>query len=67
MSEIDLTDKIAEAIDGPASVSVDGQSVTQHNLAEIIAADRYLASKEITRKGKLGIRIFKCVRGGYNE
>lgn len=62
------TDEILkETLENPASVSVDGQSVSQHNLKDVIEADRYLASKAASRSGKPGIRLFKFKRGGFND
>ena len=40
MSEID-SDQIAENANAPKSVTVDGQTVTQHSLPDQIAAEKY--------------------------
>jgi hypothetical protein len=49
---------------GPASMSVGGESVTQKNIAELIEADRYLATKRAEQNRAPGIRFFKFVPGG---
>jgi hypothetical protein len=41
----DLKTVIEESASGPAQASVDGQSVTQHNIKDLIEADKYLAQK----------------------
>jgi len=45
-------------------MSDDGQSVDQHPMRDQIEADRYLESKQATRRRGLGIRLFKFVAGG---
>ncbi|MFI4860250.1 MAG: hypothetical protein ACIAXF_06165 [Phycisphaerales bacterium JB063] len=60
----ELTDNIRDNAAGPAKASVDGQSVEQHSLTEQIAADRYLASKQATRKAGLGMKTTKLVPPG---
>ena len=42
----DLKDAIKQNAEGPKQASVDGTSTQQHSLADQIAADKYLASKE---------------------
>ncbi len=58
-----MPDELEQAIKdnaaGPAKASVDGQSVEQHGLRDQIEADRYLASKEATRKKGLGVKLVK--------
>jgi len=44
---------------GPASADTEGLRVTQHNLKDQIAVDRYLASKRAVQKGGLGIILKK--------
>lgn len=68
MPESTPTDPLDQSIHdnaaGPAKASVDGQSVEQHSLADQIAADRYLASKQATRKSGLGIKTTKLIPPG---
>ena len=66
-AEPTVEDAIKEALANPASVSVDGQSVSQHNLKDLIEVDKYLEAKKQGRSNKLGIRVSKMVRGGYND
>ncbi|MEM6503899.1 MAG: hypothetical protein AAF711_00380 [Planctomycetota bacterium] len=59
-----LEGAIRDNASGPAKASVDGQSVEQHGLADQIAADRYLASKQATRKAGLGVKTSKLIPPG---
>jgi len=53
---------------GPQSATVDGNSVTQRSLSELIEADKYLASKSAASAGNelFGMRVRQAVppRGG---
>ena len=49
---------------GPKRASGDAGSVEQHALAEQIAADKYLASKQASRSKGLGIKLAKISPGG---
>ena len=60
----ELDDTIRQNATGPARASVDGQSVDQHSLADQIAADRYLASKQASRKAGLGVKTSKLIPPG---
>ncbi len=57
----ELSAEIGANAAGPKEVVQDGTSVTQHNLPDQIAADRYLAEK---RKAGLGISFRKIVPPG---
>jgi hypothetical protein len=46
----DLTEAIQQNAQGPASAEADGVKVTQHPLADQIAADKYLAGKDAVRR-----------------
>ena len=48
----------------PRRASGDSGSIEQHALADQIAADRYLASKQAARSKGLGIRLAKLVPPG---
>lgn len=50
-------EKIAENASAPSSVTVDGQTVTQHNLKDQIAADKHLAAKKAAGSKTMGIRL----------
>ena len=55
--EFDAETRIEEALDKASSVSVDGMSVSNRSIAEIIAADKHLARKAASTAGALGIRM----------
>jgi len=52
-------DAISQNAQGPAEASGDGQSMRQHNLRDQVAADRYLSSRDATRRRKRGLNIAK--------
>jgi hypothetical protein len=49
---------IEKNLAGPKRVEVDGISVEQHDLDQLIEADRYLGSKKAVKVG-LGIRMVR--------
>jgi hypothetical protein len=55
----ELNDTIRDNAAGPAKVSGDAGSVEQHDLADQIAADRYLAAKDAANKKGRGLRFNK--------
>ncbi len=63
----DLDQAIAENAAGPAKASVDGQSVEQHPLPDVIEADRYRESKKASRKPGIGIRFAKLMPPGTED
>lgn len=60
----DLSQEIRDAAAGPQQVTVDGQTVQQRPLAELVEADRYLASKTAAAKNHRGLRFTKLVPPG---
>jgi hypothetical protein len=60
----DLEKTIRDNASGPAKASGDAGSVEQHKLADQIAADRYLSSKEAAERKKRGLRFNKLVPPG---
>jgi len=59
---VDLTPQISAAVvAGVQSVTVDGQTVSAVPVQDQIAADRYLASKAATAKGRRGFRLSKII------
>jgi len=58
-AEVALVKNVA----GPKRVMVDGQSVDQYDLTDLIEADRYLGSKAAAKKG-LGVRMTRVVPPG---
>jgi len=63
----DLDQAIAENAAGPAKASIDGQSVEQHPLPDVIEADRYRESKKASRKPGIGVRFAKLVPPGAED
>ena len=59
-----LDNQLRENASGPKRASGDSGSIEQHALADQIAADRYLASKQAARSKGLGIRIANLVPPG---
>jgi len=55
---------ILENVQGPKKVEGDAGSVENHSLADQIAADRYLASKQAMRSKGRGIVISKLIPPG---
>lgn len=60
----DLEDTIRENAQGPAKATGDSGSMEQHPLPDQIAADRYIESKNATRRSGLGIAMKKLVPPG---
>ena len=59
----DLHDAIAESAKGPKRVKGDSSEVEQHDLDDLIAADRYLASKAAAASKK-GFGLTKIIPPG---
>jgi len=55
----ELDDNIRENAAGPKRAKGDSAEMEQHSLPDQIAADRYLASKQASRKKGLGIPLKK--------
>ena len=49
---------------GPKQATADGVTVQQHSLADQIAADKYLESKQASRAKGLGVKLAKISPGG---
>jgi hypothetical protein len=60
----ELDDTIRQNAQGPAKAVGDAGSVEQHKLPDQIAADRYLASKEATKRKRRGLILNKLVPPG---
>jgi hypothetical protein len=60
----DLTDVIAEEAASPSSSASDGQSATGRPLADLIAADRYLAAKAAAQSRRKGLTFSKLIPPG---
>lgn len=63
MSDV-IQDAIKANATGPQSVSVDGNTVTQHPLPAQIEADRYVKSQEAKARKGFGLRFQKIVPPG---
>jgi hypothetical protein len=63
-SNITIRDAIRENALGPKKVTGDAGSVEQHPLKDQIEAEKFLASKEASRRPGLGIRLTKIVPDG---
>ena len=59
-----LDTAIQENAAGPKKVAGDSVSVEQHDLADQIAADKYLESKRASRRKGLGVKMAKISPGG---
>lgn len=59
-----LENTITDAASGPAKASGDAGSVEQHNLKDLIEADKYLAQKSAGQMGGLGIKRVQLIPPG---
>lgn len=55
----DTQDAIKQNAQGPAEVSGDSGSMKQHSLREQVEADRYLSSRDATRRRTRGLNVAK--------
>jgi hypothetical protein len=62
----DLENTIETAAENPQSASVDGVTVTQRSLSELIEADKYLQAKKASRRKNRGLRYTRIVPPGAN-
>ena len=60
----ELDNTIRENASGPKRASGDSGSVEQHSIADQIAADKHLASKQASRAKGLGVKLAKISPGG---
>ena len=60
----DIENSIETNAAGPRKASGDSGSVEQHSLADQIAADKYLESKQASRSKGLGVKLVKLSPGG---
>lgn len=59
-----LDDKITEVANGPAKASGDAGAVEQHNLKDLIEADKHLAQKQAAKSKGLGIKRVQLIPPG---
>jgi hypothetical protein len=57
MSDSDLSDEIQQAAAAPAKVTVDGVTIEQHDLPDMVEADKHLARRAAARSPALPIRV----------
>lgn len=66
-----MTDPVDTAIEdnatGPASASLDGESVTQHRIPDQIAARQHSSGVAGAAKGHRGLRFTKLIPPGANS
>ncbi len=60
----ELEDNIRENAAGPKRAKGDSAEMEQHSLPDQIAADRYLASKQASKKKGLGMKLTKLIPPG---
>ena len=60
----EVENAIRENAQGPAKAAGDAGSVEQHKLADQIAADKYLASKEAAKSKRRGLVFNKLIPPG---
>ncbi len=66
-AESNLEQTIAENASGPKRAQGDSGSVEQHSLKDQIGADRYLASKEASKRPDRGLRMSRIAPPGAGE
>lgn len=64
MSDESLEQSIRDNAAGPAEAHGDAGGMKQHSLKDQIEADRYLASKEATKKKHRGLRLSRISTPG---
>jgi len=57
MTDATISDAIDSTAKGPASVSIDGTSIQQQDIAKQIEADRYAKGNSAMSKPHFGLRI----------
>ncbi len=60
----DLTQQIADAAAAPARTTVDGVSTEEHNIKDLIEADKYLSGKAARNRGGLPFRTLRILPPG---
>ena len=60
----EIADKIGTVAQGPASVRTDAGEVVAQSIPDMIAADKYLASRAAPAAGNRGLRFNKLIPPG---
>lgn len=55
---------LANAIQEPRSIDIDGMKATNHSLKDLIEASKYLQNQKAAKKPHRGLRFSKIVSGG---
>lgn len=59
-----ISETISEVASGPKSQTVDGQSVVEHGISDLIDAEHHVAESAAKNKSKLPIRMMQVKPGG---
>lgn len=57
-------DELAEKINQPKRVEIDGQKVEQHDLSEIVKFDKYIEAKKAIKKRGFCLKFSKLKASG---
>jgi len=64
-TETTLDARIEELAGKARSTSVDGVSVSEQSITDVIAADKHLARKAASRSSSMGIRMGRFIPPGH--
>ena len=64
-TETTLDDRIEELAGKARSTSVDGVSVSEQSIADVILADQHLSRKAATQSASMGLRFGRFVPPGH--
>lgn len=59
-----ISDTLQNVAAGPKQTTVDGESVSEHSLPDLIQADQYVSEQNASGKRTLPIRLAKVKPGG---
>jgi len=59
----DISDELEAAAGKPKQITIDGNSVSQHSLKEMVEADRYLRQQTASDQGKRPFTFYKLRPG----
>lgn len=57
-------EELAEKINQPKKVEIDGQKVEQHDLSEVVEFDKYIEAKKAVKKRGSGLKFSKLEASG---
>jgi hypothetical protein len=60
-----LDERIEELAQSPRSSTVDGVSVSEQSIQDVIAADKHLARKDASKSRSMGVRFGRFVPPGH--